>query len=67
MSYTAGTTIEKNIYPGGSSSSIMYTERVDHYISPSVVKKRYPNVAPFLTAVSNFETKSGLAGPQYKM
>ncbi len=67
MGYSAGTTIEKNIYPGGSSGSIMYTERIDHYISPQIVKKRYPNVAPFLTAVSNFETKSGLKGPQYKM
>ena len=52
MAYTAGTTIEKNIYPGGSSSSIMYTDRRDFYIKPNVVKKRYPSVAPFLTAVS---------------
>lgn len=67
MAYQAGTTIEKNIYPGGSSSSIMYTERVDLYIDPQIVKKRYPNVTPFLTAVSNFQTRSDLKGPQFKM
>lgn len=57
--------IEKHAYQGGSSG-VLYTDRMDFYISPQVVKKRYPLVSPFLTAVSNWNTVKP-KGPQYKM
>ena len=57
---------EKNLYQG-SSSSVMYTDRRDFYVQPQVVKTRYPNVAPFLTAVSNWGQRTGLKDPQYKL
>lgn len=57
---------EKHLYQG-SSSSILYTDRRDFYVQPNVVKTRYPNVAPFLTAVSNWSQQTGLKDPQYKL
>lgn len=56
--------IEKNVYQSGST--VLYTDRLDFYISPQVVKKRYPLVSPFLTAVSNW-SQIKPKGPQYKM
>jgi len=58
--------VEKHLYQG-SSSAVLYTDRRDFYVQPQVVKTRYPNVAPFLTAVSNWDQKSGLKDPQYKL
>ena len=57
---------EKHLYQG-TSSSVLYTARRDFFIKPQVVKKRYPNVAPFLTAVSNWSTISQPKDPQYKL
>ena len=57
---------EKHLYQG-SSTSVLYTARRDFFIKPQVVKKRYPNVAPFLTAVSNWSTISQPKDPQYKL
>ena len=57
---------EKHLYQG-TSSSILYTDRRDFYVQPQVVKTRYAQVAPFLTAVSNWDQQSGLKDPQYKL
>jgi len=57
---------EKHLYQG-SSSSVLYTDRRDFYVQPQVVKTRYAEVAPFLTAVSNWDQQSGLKDPQYKL
>ena len=67
MAYSATTTTEKNLYSGGSASTVLYTDRRDFYVQPQVVKTRYPNVAPFLTAVSNWGQRTGLKDPQYKL
>ena len=45
MAYTAGTTIEKNLYATGAST-VLYTDRRDFYVQPQVVKTRYAQVAP---------------------
>jgi len=58
--------VEKHLYQG-SSSAVLYTDRRDFYIQPQVVKKRYPNVAPFLTAVSNWNQTVQPKDPQFKM
>jgi len=58
--------IEKHLYQG-SSTGVLRTERIDFYIQPQVVKTRYPNVAPFLTAVSNWNQTVKPKSPQYKM
>jgi hypothetical protein len=57
---------EKHLYQG-SSSSVLYTDRRDFYVQPQVVKTRYAQVAPFLTAVSNWNQITGLKDPQYKL
>ena len=66
MAYIAGTTIEKNLYATGAST-VLYTDRRDFYVQPQVVKTRYAQVAPFLTAVSNWNQVTGLKDPQYKL
>lgn len=58
--------IEKNLYSGGSSV-VLATDRRDYYIQPQVVKVRYAEVAPFLTAVANWDQQTGLKDPQYKL
>lgn len=58
--------VEKHLYQG-TSSSVMYTDRRDFYVQPQVVKTRYAEVAPFLTAVSNWSQQTGLKDPQYKL
>ena len=57
--------IEKNIYQGGSTT--LYTDRIDFYIKPDIVKTRYKLVVPFLTATSNWATGGKLNSPQYKL
>ena len=57
---------EKHLYQG-SSSSILYTDRRDFYVQPQIVKTRYAQVAPFLTAVANWNQVTGLKDPQYKL
>lgn len=57
---------EKHLYQG-TSSSVMYTDRRDFYVQPQVVKTRYAEVAPFLTAVSNWDQQTNLRDPQYKL
>ena len=49
------------------NSGVLYTDRRDFYISPQVVKELWTDVSPFTTVLSNRETRSGLADPQYKM
>jgi len=49
------------------NSGVLYTDRRDFYISPQVVKELWSDVAPFTTTISNRETRSGLADPQFKM
>lgn len=66
MAYIAGTTVEKNLYSTGAST-VLYTDRRDFYVKPNIVKTRYPQVAPFLTAVSNWGQRTGLKDPQYKL
>ena len=66
MAYIAGTTAEKNLYSTGAST-VLYTDRRDFYVQPQVVKTRYAQVAPFLTAVSNWDQQTGLRDPQYKL
>ena len=51
----------------GSSGAVLYTDRRDFYIKPQVVKTRYAQVAPFLTAVSNWSTILQPKDPQYKL
>jgi len=58
--------VEKHLYQG-SSSAVLYTDRRDFYIKPQIVKKRYAEVAPFLTAVANWSTISQPKDPQYKL
>lgn len=57
---------EKHLYQGGSTA-ILATDRRDHYIQSNVVKTRYPNVAPFLTAVANWNQTLYPKDPQFKM
>lgn len=57
---------EKHLYQGGSSA-VLTTDRRDFYIQPQVVKKRYAQVAPFLTAIANWNQVTGMKDPQYKM
>jgi hypothetical protein len=57
---------EKHLYQG-TSSAVLYTDRRDFYIQPNIVKTRYPNVAPFLTAVSNWNQILYPKDPQFKM
>ena len=49
------------------NSGVLYEDRRDFYISPQVVKELWTDVSPFTTVISNRETRSGLADPQYKM
>jgi hypothetical protein len=49
------------------NSGVLYDDRRDFYISPQVVKELWSDVAPFTTTISNRETRSGLADPQFKM
>lgn len=58
--------IEKHLY-SGSSSSVLYTDRRKFHINENVVKEQYPIVTPFLTFVSNFNQKTNLTDPQFKM
>lgn len=52
---------------GGGASGITWTDRRDFYIEPNVVKELWTDVAPFLTAVSNWSTKNNLKDPLFKM
>ncbi len=56
---------EKHLYQGGASD-VLTTDRRDFYVKPQVVKTRYAQVAPFLTAVSNWSTIRP-KDPQYKL
>jgi len=52
---------------GGGSSGVTWTDRRDFYIEPNVVKELWTDVAPFLTAVTNWAQKNNLKDPMYKM
>ena len=49
------------------ASGVLYDERRDFYISPNVTKELWTDVAPFLTTLSNIETRSDLKDPIFKM
>jgi hypothetical protein len=49
------------------SSGVLYDDRRDFYMRPNVVKELWTDVTPFTTVVSNQQTITGLADPQFKM
>ena len=54
-------------YDTSVAATVLYTDRRDFYIEPNVVKELWTDVAPFLTMVSNFRTKTGMKDPVFKM
>lgn len=56
-------TLQKNL----GATGVLYDERRDFYISPNVTKELWTDVAPFLTTLSNIETRSDLKDPVFKM
>jgi len=54
------------LYSGGVTATT-WLDRRDVYVDPNTVKELWTDVAPFLTAVSNWSTKSDLKDPMYKM
>ena len=48
------------------ASGVLYTDRRDFYVSPSVVKELWTDVAPFTTVISNMETRQ-TPDPVFKM
>lgn len=58
--------IEKNLYTG-SSTSVLYTDRRDFYVEPYVVKELWTDIAPFTTFISNYNQKTGLKDPMFKL
>lgn len=52
MSQTYGM---KGSYSGGSSG-ILYTDRRDFYLNPSVFKELYPDITPFITFMAGLRT-----------
>tara|TARA_R100001510_G_C7654020_1_gene212568 strand:- start:1206 stop:2516 length:1311 start_codon:yes stop_codon:yes gene_type:complete len=49
------------------SSGVLYNDRRDFYMRPNVVKELWTDVTPFTTVVSNQQTITGMADPQFKM
>jgi len=61
-------TLQKSLSPDAAGASgFLYDERRDFYISPNVTKELWTDVAPFLTTLSNIETRSDLKDPVFKM
>ena len=56
---------KKSMYNGGTAG-VLYTDRRDFYVSPSVVKELWTDVAPFTTVISNRESRK-VPDPIFKM
>ena len=48
-------------------NGVLYTDRRDFYIKPTVVKELWTDVTPFTTVIANQNTMSGLTDPLFKM
>ena len=50
-----------------AGTGVLYSDRRDFYLSPSVTKELWTDVTPFTTLVANRNTVTGLADPIFKM
>jgi hypothetical protein len=56
----------RTLFDGGASS-VLFTERRDFYISPNMFAELWTDAAPFLTAVTQWDQRTNLKDPMFKM